>query len=139
MKNHQPWSPSPTYLNSIQNQHPKSKCTHTGNSPDDIDDQYKDLEDNINTGRKHHNAKKKGDVANPTTLGFFPHLWGKLLNYAKANFRLYLAISVPFPTKEDALSSVCSELITEEIVHWQDQNCQVEKGNASHSTVCYPH
>ncbi|KAG1857126.1 hypothetical protein F4604DRAFT_1931667 [Suillus subluteus] len=108
----------------------KSKHTRTGNSPlaDDIDDQYKDLESDIDIGRKCRNAKKKGDVANPTTLSFFPHLWGKLLNYAKANFRLYLAISVPFPTKEDALSSVCSESITEAIVHWQDQKRQVEKG-----------
>ncbi|KAG1852601.1 hypothetical protein C8R48DRAFT_777421 [Suillus tomentosus] len=126
--NCRPRSPSPTYLNSLRNQYPKSKHTRTGNSPDDIDDQYKDSEDNIYTGRKRCNARKKGDVANPTTLGFFPHLWGKLLNYAKANFRLYLAISVPFPTKEDALSSVCSESIMEAIVHWQDQKCQVKKG-----------
>ncbi|KAG2748757.1 hypothetical protein P692DRAFT_20734391, partial [Suillus brevipes Sb2] len=61
-------------------------------------------------------------------LGFFPHLWGKLLDYAKANFRLYLAISDPFPDKEDALSGVCGEAITEAIVHWQDQKRQVEKG-----------
>ncbi|KAG1765869.1 hypothetical protein EV702DRAFT_1204396 [Suillus placidus] len=96
-----------------------------GNSQDD---QYENSEDNIDTGRKHRNAKKTGDVANTTTLGFFPHLWGKLVNYAKANFRLHLTISDPFPTKEDALSGVCGEAITEAIVHWQDQKRQVEKG-----------
>ncbi|KAG0695194.1 hypothetical protein DFH29DRAFT_1005677 [Suillus ampliporus] len=104
----------------LQHHHVKNR-----NSPDD---QHKDSEDDIDTGRKCRIAKKKGDVANPTTLSFFPHLWGKLLDYAKANFRLYLAISDPFPDKEDALSSVCSEAITEAIVHWQDQKRQVEKG-----------
>ncbi|KAG2103741.1 uncharacterized protein F5147DRAFT_654648 [Suillus discolor] len=94
-----------------------SKRAHTDSEDDDI-----------NTGRKRRNAKKKGDAANPTTLSFFPHLWGNFLNYAKANFRLYLAISVPFPTKEDAISGVCCEAITEAIVYWQDQKRQVEKG-----------
>ncbi|KAG1765165.1 hypothetical protein EV702DRAFT_1051114 [Suillus placidus] len=106
-KNHRPHSLSPTYLNNIQSQHLKSKRACTGHSPDD---QHEDSEDDIDTGRKHHNAKKKGDVANPTTLGFFPHLWGKLLDYAKANFRLYLAISDPFPNKEEALSSYKREM-----------------------------
>ncbi|KAG2737913.1 hypothetical protein P692DRAFT_20883111 [Suillus brevipes Sb2] len=113
-KNHQPRSPSPTYLNNIRSQHPKYKCARTG--------------DNIDTGRKRCNAKKKGDVANPTTLGFFPHLLGKLIDYAKANFRLYLAISDSFPDKEDALSGICGEAIMEAIVHWQDQKHQVVKG-----------
>ncbi|KAG1762051.1 hypothetical protein EV702DRAFT_1206794 [Suillus placidus] len=135
-KNHRPRSPSPTYLNNIQSQHPKSKRARTGHSPDD---QHEDSEDDIDTGRKRRNAKKKGDVADPTTLSFFPHLWGKLLDYTKANFRLYLTISDPFPNKEDTLSSVCGETITEAIVHWQDQKRQVEKGNVSHSTICYHH
>ncbi|KAG1761030.1 hypothetical protein EV702DRAFT_1207509 [Suillus placidus] len=75
-----------------------------------------------------HHVGVRG-VANLTTLGFFPHLWGKLLDYAKANFRLYLTISDPFPAKEDALSGVCGEAIMKAIVHWQDQKCQVEKVN----------
>jgi hypothetical protein len=123
-------------LNNSRSQQKKYKRARTGNPPDD---QHEDSEDDVDTGRKRRNAKKKGDVANPTTLGFFPHLWGKLLDYAKANFRLYLAISDPFPDKEDALSGVCGEAITEAIVHWQDQKRQVEKGNVAHSTVCYRH
>ncbi|KAG1734245.1 uncharacterized protein EDB91DRAFT_1084148 [Suillus paluster] len=63
-------------------------------------------------------------VAKRKTLGFFPDLWVKLLNYTKACFRLHLAIAGPFPTHKEALSDtgICLELITESIVAWEVQN-----------------
>ncbi|KAG0702761.1 hypothetical protein DFH29DRAFT_999145 [Suillus ampliporus] len=69
-------------------------------------------------------------VAKWKTLGFFPDLWVKLLNYTKACFRLHLAITDPFPTHEEALSDtgICLELITESIVTWEAQNRHLEAG-----------
>ena len=76
------------------------------------------------------NAQDDAVVAKRKTLGFFPDLWVKLLNYTKACFRLHLAITDPFPTCEKALSDtgICIELITESIVAWEAQNHCLEAG-----------
>ncbi|KAG1794237.1 uncharacterized protein HD556DRAFT_1308286 [Suillus plorans] len=138
-KNHRPCSPSPTYLNSVRNRHLKTKCAHTRNtlSSDDSDQsEQDDLEDlanevEIDTGRRRRTKKAKGATTNrdATNVGFYPSLWQKLLDRAKANFRLHIAISVPFPDKEESIGStgVCGEVIAEAIVHWQEQKRKLEK------------
>ncbi|KIK34164.1 hypothetical protein CY34DRAFT_29576, partial [Suillus luteus UH-Slu-Lm8-n1] len=65
-----------------------------------------------------------------TNVGFYLPLWQKLLDHAKANFRLHLAISVPFPDKEESIGNtrVCGEVIAETIVQWQEQKHKLEKG-----------
>ncbi|KAG2028372.1 hypothetical protein BDR03DRAFT_1019896 [Suillus americanus] len=140
MKNCCPHSPSPAYLNSIWNCHPKSKHARTSNSlsSDDSDDQQDDLEDLNeieNTGKRCHTKKVKGTATNrdTTNVGFYPPLWQKLLDCAKAHFRLHLTISVPFPDKEESISitRVCGEVITEAIVQWQEQKCKLKKGMAT--------
>ncbi|KAG0704058.1 hypothetical protein DFH29DRAFT_997944 [Suillus ampliporus] len=84
-------------------------------------------------GRRTKAAKSIQDgavVAKRKTLGFFLDLWVKLLNYTKACFRLHLAITDPFPAREEALSDtgICLELITESIVAWEAQNHRLEAG-----------
>jgi hypothetical protein len=76
------------------------------------------------------NAQGGAVVAKRKTLGFFPDLWVKLLNYTKACFRLHLAIADPFPAREEALSDtgICLELVTESIVAWEAQNRRLEAG-----------
>ncbi|KAG2335422.1 hypothetical protein BDR05DRAFT_954086, partial [Suillus weaverae] len=95
----------------IWNCHPKSKYARTSNSlsSDDSDDQQDDLEDLNeieNTGKRCHTKKVKGTATNrdTTNVGFYPPLWQKLLDCAKAHFRLHLTISVPFPDKEESIS-----------------------------------
>ncbi|KAG2109265.1 uncharacterized protein F5147DRAFT_773076 [Suillus discolor] len=136
-KNRRPCSPSPSYLNSIRNRRPKTKRARTSNSlsSDDSDDQQDDLEDLDevkNTGKRRRTKKVKGTATNrdATNVGFYPPLWQKLLDHAKANFRLHLAISVPFPDKEESIGNtgVCGEMIAEAIVQWQEQKRKLEKG-----------
>ncbi|KAG1871541.1 hypothetical protein F4604DRAFT_1681630 [Suillus subluteus] len=76
------------------------------------------------------NAQGGVVVAKRKTLGFFPDLWVKLLNYTKACFRLHLAIADPFPAREEALSDtgICLEPVMESIVAWEAQNRCLEAG-----------
>ncbi|KAG2112210.1 uncharacterized protein F5147DRAFT_771274 [Suillus discolor] len=123
--NHRPHSPSPSYLIGVHGQHnnphPKSKCPRTNKpSPanhlqglDCDDDKVKfDCDSGVHSHTTKKNKNGKG-TANPTTLGFFPPLWVKLLDFAKANFRQHLTIVAPFP---------------QPIVYWQEQKHQLEKG-----------
>ncbi|KAG1814025.1 uncharacterized protein BJ212DRAFT_1482371 [Suillus subaureus] len=139
MKNHRPCSPSPMYLSSVWNHHLKTKhaCTRNSQSSDDHDsDQQDNLEDlnevDIDSGRHHCTKKAKGANTNrgATNVGFYPSLWQKLLDCVKANFRLYIATSVPFPNKEESIGGtrVCGEVIMEVIVQWQEQKRKLEKG-----------
>ncbi|KIK31795.1 hypothetical protein CY34DRAFT_19564 [Suillus luteus UH-Slu-Lm8-n1] len=136
-KNRRPRSPSPTYLSSIRSHHPKAKRARTRTSlSSDDSDQQDNLEDlnevDIDNGRRHRTKKAKGAANNrdATNVGFYPSLWQKLLDRAKANFRLYIATSVPFPDKEQSIggTGVCGEVIAEAIVQWQEQKRKLEKG-----------
>ncbi|KAG1734063.1 uncharacterized protein EDB91DRAFT_1084206 [Suillus paluster] len=134
--NRRPHSPSPSYLNSVQSRCPKTKCACTSNSlssddPDDQQDDLEDLDEVENTGKCRHTKKTKGTATNrdATNVRFYPPLWQKLLDRAKANFRLHLAISIPFPDKEESIghTGVCSEMIAEAIVQWKEQKRKLEK------------
>ncbi|KAG1741924.1 hypothetical protein EDD22DRAFT_958983 [Suillus occidentalis] len=128
----------PSHLNApIVSHHPKTKRTHTRTSlSSDDSDQQDNLEHlnevDINNGRRHRTKKAKGAANNrdATNVGFYPSLWQKLLDRAKANFRLYIATSVPFPDKEQSIggTGVCGEVIAEAIIQWQEQKRKLEKG-----------
>lgn len=144
-KNCRPRSPSPTYLNSVRNRRPKTKRARTSHSlsSDDSDDQHLEDLEIENTGKRHRTKKSKGTGTNrdATNVGFYPPLWQKLLDRAKANFRLHLAISVPFPDKEESIGNtgVCGEVIAEAIVQWQEQKRKLEKGTfISPTTMLLP-
>ncbi|KAG1847078.1 hypothetical protein F4604DRAFT_1688197 [Suillus subluteus] len=92
-------------------------------------DNLEDLNEvDINSGRCHHTKKAKCTTTNrdATNVGFYPPLWQKLLDCAKAKFRLHIATSVPFPDKEESIGGtrVCGEVI----IQWQEQKCKLEKG-----------
>jgi hypothetical protein len=95
----------------------------------------------IDNGRRHCTKKAKGAANNrdATNVGFYPSLWQKLLDRAKANFRLYIATSVPFPDKEQSIggTGVCGEVIAEAIVQWQEQKRKLEKGIFFLALQCY--
>jgi hypothetical protein len=102
----------------------------------DDSDQQDNLEDlnevDIDSGRRHCTKKAKGAATNrdTTIIGFYPPLWQKLLDHVKANFRLHITTSVPFPDKEESIggTGVCGEVIVEAIVQWQEQKRKLEKG-----------
>ncbi|KAG2336999.1 hypothetical protein BDR05DRAFT_1005372 [Suillus weaverae] len=94
-KNCWPRSPSPSYLTGVRgqqsNQHPKPKRPRKTTCHQLM----------MSCATK-KNKNMKG-TANPTTLRFFPPLWIRLLDFAKANFRQHLAIIAPFPQRELAI------------------------------------
>ena len=102
-----------------------------------------DLDEIENTGKRHCTKKAKGTATHrdATNVGFYLPLWQKLLDHAKANFRLHLAISIPFPDKEESISNtgICGEVIAEAIVQWQEQKHKLEKGiSPSLTTILLP-
>ncbi|KAG0700551.1 hypothetical protein DFH29DRAFT_1001054 [Suillus ampliporus] len=133
--NHRAHSPSPTYLHSrarTSNLQSNNDCQAAGDSGDMKVDTDSEVQ-HTSVGCRTKAAKSIQDgavVAKRKTLGFFPDLWVKLLNYTKACFRLHLAITDPFPAREEALSDtgICLELITESIVAWEAQNRCLEAG-----------
>ncbi|KAG1892935.1 uncharacterized protein F5891DRAFT_1197040 [Suillus fuscotomentosus] len=131
--NHHIWSPSLTYLHSVHHsgfmvKQPNTKRAHTSTlwsnndhqaGVDSDGDMKVDSEVQHTSVGRHTKAAKNVQgstvVAKQKTLGFFPDLWVKLLNYTKACFRLHLATADPFPAHEEALSDtgICLELVTE--------------------------
>ena len=74
----------------------------------------------------------KGAVAvRPTLIGFYPPLWVKLLDLAKAHMRLYIAVENAFPRLEDADVGQCREVLVEVLVHFEAQGWEVEAGKLS--------
>ncbi|KAG2114668.1 uncharacterized protein F5147DRAFT_769984 [Suillus discolor] len=118
---------------------PKTKRARTSNPQSNNDSQVAgdsggdmqvDTDSEVGHTSVGHRTKAAKNGAKQKTLGFFPDLWVKLLDYTKACFRLHLAIADPFPAHEEALSDtgICMELITESIVAWEAQNCRLEAG-----------
>ncbi|KAG2090008.1 uncharacterized protein F5147DRAFT_658271 [Suillus discolor] len=137
--NRRPRSPSPSYLIDVREQQsnprpkpkrPRKNDPSPANDGSDCDDNNEfERDSGVQSCATKKNKNAKG-TANPTTLGFFPPLWIKLLDFAKANFRQHLAIVAPFPQRESAIDEggVCGEMIAEAIIYWQEQKCQLEKG-----------
>ncbi|KAI6016866.1 hypothetical protein BKA83DRAFT_4128587 [Pisolithus microcarpus] len=67
-------------------------------------------------------------IVKPTTLAFYPPLWTKLLDEAKARIRLYVATEEPFLRLETAVDGQCSEEIIELVVKYQEDQSELEAG-----------
>ncbi|KAI5999668.1 hypothetical protein EDD15DRAFT_2193699 [Pisolithus albus] len=132
-------SPSPTYLNDV----------HRGHTSQDRRPSKKTRPDAMSSGQQlaaeelmdADNAKAnsgKGSaclgcarntvVVKPTTLAFYPPLWTKLLDEAKARIRLYVATEEPFLRLETAVDGQCSEEIIELVVKYQEDRSELEAG-----------
>ncbi|KAI6037247.1 hypothetical protein BKA83DRAFT_32148, partial [Pisolithus microcarpus] len=61
-------------------------------------------------------------------LAFYPPLWTKLLDEAKARIRLYVATEEPFLRLETAVDGQCSEEIIELVVKYQEDQSELEAG-----------
>jgi hypothetical protein len=142
-KNHRPRPPSPSYLHDVhrgntrQNYlHVKLKRTCTNNLAEEgfiCDDD--DLEINTScTAKRKKSANGIAATIKPTTVKFFPPLWGRLLDRAKAHFRQHLTLEVPFPQREVAVDGTCPEMLSAAtVVYWQEQERSVETGIFSHT------
>ncbi|KAI6023678.1 hypothetical protein BKA83DRAFT_4492383 [Pisolithus microcarpus] len=67
-------------------------------------------------------------IVKPTTLAFYPPLWTKLLDEAKARIQLYVATEEPFLRLETAVDGQCSEEIIELVVKYQEDQSELEAG-----------
>ncbi|KAI6020270.1 hypothetical protein BKA83DRAFT_93473 [Pisolithus microcarpus] len=67
-------------------------------------------------------------IVKPTTLAFYPPLWTKLLDKAKARIQLYVATKEPFLRLETAVDGQCSEEIIELVVKYQEDQSELEAG-----------
>ncbi|KIJ65319.1 hypothetical protein HYDPIDRAFT_28030 [Hydnomerulius pinastri MD-312] len=79
-------------------------------------------------GGKYSKNAKGSIPAKPTTLAFFGPLWTKLLDAAKARMRLYIATEELFLWIEVTVDGQCSEVLIETIVHYEQNNFEVEAG-----------
>ncbi|KAG6372400.1 hypothetical protein JVT61DRAFT_7873 [Boletus reticuloceps] len=59
-------------------------------------------------------------------LAFYPPLWQKPLDLAKARWQLYVTVENPFPPLADALKGACQECLFETLVYYEDNDLEVE-------------
>ena len=129
-------SPSPTYLDSVRqgptgapdSARPSSKKVCSARLLDQTDE---DDEAGDKPKRRHGKYSKnpKGfKPAKPTSIGFYPPLWTKLLNHCKSSMRLALIMNTPFPRIETAVEKECAEVLFEGIAYWEDRKFDVEAG-----------
>ncbi|KAI9567569.1 hypothetical protein HD554DRAFT_2039580 [Boletus coccyginus] len=136
-RNRRPHSPSPSYLDDVQNgdnRHLKKKSrtnTHrqekqrtvmsAKTEQTDISkastlvNQDKHCTPSLHCS-KHSKTSKAETIVHPFTMAFFGPLWGRLLNEGKAKLQLHLATEDPFPPREMAINGVCSEIIVELVI-----------------------
>ncbi|KAG6377811.1 hypothetical protein JVT61DRAFT_14585 [Boletus reticuloceps] len=137
--------PSPTYLDSIRSngagnykkarkdpsnedsgsvnpQPPSGKTKDT--TGDSIQNQSKNRK-----GRWSVNPKGTKPVS-PTTLAFYPPLWQKLLDCAKARMRLYVTVENPFPVLATAIEGACQECLFEVLAYYEENDLEVEAGTS---------
>ncbi|KIK17530.1 hypothetical protein PISMIDRAFT_111191 [Pisolithus microcarpus 441] len=62
------------------------------------------------------------------TLVFYPPLWMKLLDEAKARIWLHITTEEPFLRLETAVNGQCSEIIIELVVKYQEDSSELEAG-----------
>ena len=65
-----------------------------------------------------------------TTLAFYPPLWQKVPNFAKAKMRLYVAVENAFPALAEAINGPCSESLLEALACHEDDNIKLEAGKS---------
>ncbi|KIK16622.1 hypothetical protein PISMIDRAFT_113006 [Pisolithus microcarpus 441] len=83
---------------------------------------------NSGKGSAHLGCAWNTVIVKPTTLAFYPPLWTKLLDEAKARIRLYVATEEPFLRLETAVDGQCSEEIIELVVKYQEDQSELEAG-----------
>ncbi|KAI6016927.1 hypothetical protein BKA83DRAFT_4497449 [Pisolithus microcarpus] len=131
-------SPSPTYLRDVrdgrasQDRRPSKKIRPDTTSPDQ-QSAAEEMMDVDNAGAKSVKCERPGRsrstvVPKPTTLAFYPPLWMKLLDEAKARIRLHVATEEPFLRLETAVDGQCSEIIIELVVKYQEDSSELEAG-----------
>lgn len=67
-------------------------------------------------------------------MAFFGPLWGRLLDEGKAKLRLHLATEDPFPPREMAINGICSEIIVELVIRYEEEGLELESGRMFHSS-----
>ncbi|KAI6014228.1 hypothetical protein BKA83DRAFT_4129871 [Pisolithus microcarpus] len=83
---------------------------------------------NSGKGSAHLGHAQNTVIVKPTTLAFYPPLWTKLLDKAKARIQLYVATEEPFLRLETAVDGQCSEEIIELVVKYQEDQSELEAG-----------
>ncbi|KAI6023981.1 hypothetical protein BKA83DRAFT_4492673 [Pisolithus microcarpus] len=107
----------------------KRQCLEPPEQPEEdvIDPKGDSTKDQLRRGRYSRNAKGTIPIK-PTLIAFYPPLWAKLLNLAKARMRLYVAVENAFPRLEDAVGGQCQEVLMEVIAHFEAQGWEVKAG-----------
>ena len=84
-------------------------------------------------GGKYSKTSKADVQARPITMGFFGPLWCKLLDEGKAKLRLHLMTEDPFPPREAAVAvdGICTEIIIELILKYEEEGLELESGEPS--------
>jgi hypothetical protein len=72
--------------------------------------------------------KDKDTSSKDTNISFYPKRWRGLLDLAKARMRLHAAVEDAFPRLEVAIDGRCSEVLHEVIAYYKTQNWELEKG-----------
>ncbi|KAG6373012.1 hypothetical protein JVT61DRAFT_7065 [Boletus reticuloceps] len=133
--------PSPTYLDGVRSNgtgNYKKARKDTSNegstsvNPQALSGDSKDMTNDssenqlkVRKGRWSVNLKGSKPVS-PTTLAFYPPLWQKLLDLAKARMRLYVTVENPFPTLANSLEGACQECLFEVLAYYEDNDLEVE-------------
>ena len=86
----------------------------------------------IPNGKKkggHYSKNPKGSIAAKATLiSFYPPIWHKLLDLAKACMWLHVAIENGFPILEVVVKHECQKALIEVVKHYDLNNWEVEQG-----------
>ncbi|KAI6009079.1 hypothetical protein BKA83DRAFT_4505311 [Pisolithus microcarpus] len=117
-QNHCPCPPSPTYLEDTVSgeKHPSKKlCSNVVSQVQ---------------GRLHSEEDCSGDSMSLVSEhhAFFGLLWCKLLGEAKARMWLYVATEVLFLHCEMVINGVCTEILVEMVIKYEDNGLELEAG-----------
>ena len=137
--------PSPTYLDSVRSngtgKYKKARRDSSKERSRTLDPQFRETNDttqadrpaqnqpSCKTGRWSINPKGK-ELPKATTLAFYPPLWQKVLNFAKAKMQLYVAVENAFPALAEAINGPCSESLLEALACHEDDNIELEAGKS---------
>ena len=76
-----------------------------------------------------YSKHSKGSIAlKPTNMSFYPELWRKVLDLAKARMRLHVAVANAFPKIEHAVDHECQEALNEVLALFEGNGWEVEAG-----------
>lgn len=99
---------------------------------DDAEEKGEGGEDENADGKKkggRYSKHSKGSIAlKPTNMSFYPELWRKVLDLAKARMRLHVAVANAFPKIECAVDHECQEALNEVLALFEDNGWEVEAG-----------